>query len=192
MFVDCTPISPRKKNKCSGIKQSPSMNERKSMRYNRNIDTPNGTEEGAYLCCHIVNGVYIWQSMLSYAPLSIAIEGSALSWLGRVYSIIAKSTVIWAYIMWYETIAKRLDDSFFLTTSFFRSSFIFAFLYAYQHPQWMDYYCFFGFVYVSHSLFAYSFILLHCRFMLSVIAEIHFFHEAWNGGIQIKWFISVK
>lgn len=32
-------------------------------------------------------------------------------------------------------------------------------------------------------------LLLLNRFMLTVMVKFSFFHEAWNGGIQMKWFI---
>lgn len=85
-----------------------------------------------------------------------------------------------------STIPFSLSTCFFSSISHFRR----------YHPQWLLYFCYYSFFLASFRVFslplAYPFVLLHCRFMLSVMAENHFLHEAWNGGIQIKWFISVE
>lgn len=91
----------------------------------------------------------IWQSMLFYAPLSIANAGSVLTRrrapsFGRILCYVIRDDC-------------KTSRRFLFSTTFF-SSFIFAFLMLIiiLSGYFMLYYCFFGFICVSLSLFAIS------------------------------------
>lgn len=109
----------------------------------------------------------------------------------RIFCVHAESTVIWAYVM--------RDDCKMSRRFLFLSRRVFSLPFHISDAIIHNGYCIFviiRFFLASFRVFslplAYPFVLLHCRFMLSVMAENHFLHEAWNGGIQIKWFISVE
>lgn len=123
--------------------------------------------------------------------LSVALWFTTIRW-GSLESFVYMRRAPSFGRMWCGTIAKCLDDSFFSLDEFFLFHFTFQTLSSTMVIVFLLLFVFLASFRVFSLPLAYPFVLLHCRFMLSVMAENHFLHEAWNGGIQIKWFISVE